>query len=133
MSRLSKLLEAAKTAPKRATRVWQPEKGEGIAGTVTRMRRIPGKQIDPDTGQRIRYLSLILAEESGELSVVNCGMLLEEEMVERQVEVGDEVAIVFHGSEGTAGGNDVGIYSMAHEPCPRPAASAPPRTTAKLK
>lgn len=109
---LSKLLAAAKADSERASKVWKPAPGDSIAGTVSKMRYLPGKGLSDD-GKKIKYLSVTLADQNGELIVVPCGMILQDLFEEKGIMPGDDVAIFYKGKEPTGSGQKVGIYSLA--------------------
>lgn len=107
---LEALLAKAK-AEKRSRNIWDPDVGGSLCGTVRKMRWIPGSAKDEE-GKRVKYLSLHVEDEAGTLWVVNCGMMLHEAFEEQGGRDGSEIAIVYHGSEKTSGGQ-LGIYSCA--------------------
>lgn len=101
------LIAKARAQP-RAQRKWEPNDGEAIAGTIERMKWVPGEAKDED-GKPIPYLVLMLRDFSdNELTRVTCGVTLQEEIEIQGVKLGDTVAIVYHGREGRTG-----IYSLS--------------------
>ena len=109
---LQELIARAKST-KRARTVWNPAPGDALAGEVVKLRWLSGKGKDDD-GKPIKYCSLTVEQEDGNLVVVNAGLMLQEEMEEQGTKVGDTIAIAFHGKEKTGSGkNEIGIYSLA--------------------
>lgn len=113
-SNLEELLAKAKAAPARASNVWQPKAGDSITGEVTKLQFNRGR-VNNETKERAKYLSLTLVNEHGEPWVVNCGYLLEQELTEQGVAVGDSVAIIYEGVDKTASGNKIHTYKCAVE------------------
>lgn len=113
---LEELLAAAKALPTRSSNIWNPEKpGEAVAGVITQMRFLPGKGKDEETGKRLRYMSLTIETVNGDDLVVNCGTMLEQDLIQQDAKLGDTVAIVFQGETKTGSGNVMGIYACIVE------------------
>jgi hypothetical protein len=115
---LQALIEKAKTE-KRASLVWKPSPGDCLAGTVIKLKKLPGRGRDAETGRPIPYLSVTIADENGELRVCNAGTLLADEIEAQDLEVGDICAIVYHGTEKTGSGHSVGVFTLAVEKKPK--------------